>query len=200
MPSAEMPSRTNPTEHAQQSKTGEGADQSELSMHLSMLSSIGGGQEEENELAGSPIFTTPVLRHAESSFSQFGFLAGNADILDEIATSGIDTASLPANLDPRIYFNISAPSSAFICGSQGSGKSYTLSCLLENCLLKSSVSKLDNPLSGLVFHYDSFISDIRGTPCEAAHLSSNPNIKVRILCSPSNVQTIKLSTITIHSM
>ncbi|PVH72139.1 hypothetical protein DL98DRAFT_611852 [Cadophora sp. DSE1049] len=191
MPPAEMPSRAQTTESEQQSKNAERADRRELSVHLSMLASIGGAQEEQNELAGSPIFTTPVLRHSKSSFSQFGFLAGDADILDYIATSGTDTASLPANLDPRIYFNISAPSSAFICGSQGSGKSHTLSCLLENCLLKSSVSKLDNPLSGLVFHYDSFISDIQGTPCEAAHLSSNPNIKVRILCSPSNAQTIK---------
>ncbi|KAH7418481.1 hypothetical protein BKA64DRAFT_563940, partial [Cadophora sp. MPI-SDFR-AT-0126] len=126
-----------------------------------------------------------------SSFSQLGFLAGDADTLDYIATSGIDTTSLPAKLDPRIFFNISARSSAFICGSQGSGKSHTLSRLLENCLLKSSTSRLDNPLSGLVFHYDSFISDLQGTPCEVAHLSSNPNIKVRILCSPSNVQTFK---------
>ncbi|KAJ5050430.1 uncharacterized protein L3040_002313 [Drepanopeziza brunnea f. sp. 'multigermtubi'] len=94
--------------------------------------------------------------------------------------------------DPSVFFNISAPSSAFICGSQGSGKSHTLSVLLESCLLKlKDVNKLDNPLAALVFHYDSFISDLRGTPCEAAHLSSNPNIKVRVLCSPSNIQTIK---------
>ncbi|KAH7360826.1 hypothetical protein BKA65DRAFT_523720 [Rhexocercosporidium sp. MPI-PUGE-AT-0058] len=156
-----------------------------------MLRSASGNQEEQNELAGSPVFTMPVLQYSKLSFSQYGFLAGNVDMLDGITASGANTDSLPANLDPRIFFNISAPSSAFICGSQGSGKSHTLSCLLENCLLKSSVSNLDSPLSGLVFHYDSFISDHRGTPCEVAHLSSNPNIKVRVLCSPSNIQTIK---------
>lgn len=57
--------------------------------------------------------------------------------------------------------------------------------------MKSNVSKLENPLAGLVFHYDSFTSDLKGAPCEAAYLSSNPNIKVRVLCSPTNLQTIK---------
>jgi hypothetical protein len=105
----------------------------------------------------------------------------------------LTTAGPSRPVDPRLFFNISAPSSAFICGSQGSGKSHTLSCLLENCLMKSYVSKLDNPLAGLVFHYDSFTSDIKGTPCEAAHISSNSNVKVRVLVSPTNLQTMKVS-------
>ncbi|KAL5326655.1 hypothetical protein ACEPPN_004343 [Leptodophora sp. 'Broadleaf-Isolate-01'] len=190
-PSATISPPSTTTDSKSHSKMSDSADKRELAAHLSMLRSVSGHQEEQNELAGSPVFTMPVLQHAKSSFSQYGFLAGNADMLDRITATDADTDSLPANLDPRIFFNISTPSSAFICGSQGSGKSHTLSCLLENCLLKSSVSKLDNPLSGLVFHYDSFISDLRGTPCEAAHLSSNPKIKVRVLCSPSNVQTIE---------
>ncbi|KAL2074672.1 hypothetical protein VTL71DRAFT_8451 [Oculimacula yallundae] len=172
-------------------KMNESAEKRELLAHLEMLRSNSGHQEEQNELACSPIFTMPVLQHSKSSFSQYGFLAGNTGILDHISTVGGDISNLPTHLDPRIFFNISTPSSAFICGSQGSGKSHTLSCLLENCLLSSSVNKLDNPLSGLLFHYDSFTSDISGTPCEAAHLSSNPNIKVRVICSPSNIQTIK---------
>jgi len=50
--------------------------------------------------------------------------------------------------------------------------------------------------AGLLFHYDSFTSDVQGTPCEAAHLASNPNIKVRVLCSPTNLSTIKASPAT----
>ena len=38
---------------------------------------------------------------------------------------------------------------------------------------------------------DTFISDYAGSPCEAAFLSSNPNVKVRVLCAPTNVKTIK---------
>jgi hypothetical protein len=59
--------------------------------------------------------------------------------------------------------------------------------------MKSDASKRDNPLSGLAFHYDSFTSDVKGTPCEPAYLSSNPNVKVRILVSPTNLQTMKVS-------
>ncbi|KAJ7782167.1 hypothetical protein B0H14DRAFT_3893911 [Mycena olivaceomarginata] len=67
------------------------------------------------------------------------------------------------------------PSSAVICGVQGSGKSHTLPELL----------------SALVFHFD---TQDAGRPCEAAFLSS-PAVhlkhvalpQVTVLCSPSNV-------------
>ncbi|EHA25334.1 hypothetical protein ASPNIDRAFT_186153, partial [Aspergillus niger ATCC 1015] len=79
----------------------------------------------------------------------------------------------------------------FICGSQGSGKSHTLSCLLENCLIQSKAGRLPNPLTGLVFHCDTFFSDVTGSPCEAAFLSSHPDVKVRVLCSPTNIWSIR---------
>jgi hypothetical protein len=148
-----------------------------------------------HEVSGTPLFTKKVLDHSENLFSQYGFLAGMSNILDSNAAMGLSTARPSRPADPRLFFNISAPSSAFICGSQGSGKSHTLSCLLENCLMKSDVSKLDNPLAGLVFHFDSFTSDIKGTPSETAHISSNPNVKVRVLVSPTNLQTMKVSSL-----
>lgn len=89
------------------------------------------------------------------------------------------------------YYNVAAPSSIFICGSQGSGKSHTLSCLLENCLFESDANNLPRPLTGIVFHYDTFTSDDKGSPCEAAYLATNPNVKVRVLCAPTNIGTIK---------
>jgi hypothetical protein len=70
-----------------------------------------------------------------------------------------------------------------------------LSCLLENCMIPSIASKLPNPLTGIVFHYDTFISDDGGSPCEAAFLASNPKIQVRVLCSPTNFHTIKVSVL-----
>lgn len=90
-----------------------------------------------------------------------------------------------------LHYNVAAPSSVFICGSQGSGKSHSLSCLLENTLVQTSVNNLPRPLTGLMFHFDTFVSDTEGSPCEAAHLSSNPNLKVRVLCAPTNVGTMK---------
>ncbi|PBP16646.1 hypothetical protein BUE80_DR012539 [Diplocarpon rosae] len=184
----------------------------ELIAQLALLGSASRQREQQHELTSTPIFTKSVLEHAaptkKTSFSQYGLLAGDADLLGDIAGQDRDLSKLPLDQDPRVYFNISAPSSAFICGSQGSGKSHTLSCLLENCLLRSDaerINKLNSPLAGLVFHYDPFISDLKGTPCEAAHLSSNTNISVRVLCSPSNVQTMKrtyspLKNVTVEAL
>ncbi|KAI1203251.1 hypothetical protein F5X97DRAFT_283926 [Nemania serpens] len=116
----------------------------------------------------------------DQPFSQHGLLGSCAEISTDTSSS-----------DPRLFYNVSAPSSAFICGSQGSGKSHTLSCMLENCLIKTRVSNLPRPLTGLLFHYDTFVSDISTAPCEAAYLSSHPNVKVRVLCSPTNLQTMR---------
>lgn len=157
-----------------------------LAAQLTLLSTETKVQN-RHEIAGAPIFTSAVLRRFKDQFTQHGFLAGMSDVLDSAQDSTIFS-------DPRVFFNIAAPSSAFICGSQGSGKSHTLCCLLENCLMKSDVSTLYKPLAGLIFYYDSFTSDVRGTPCEAAYLASNTKIKVRILCSPTNLRTIKVNS------
>ncbi|KAE8143451.1 hypothetical protein BDV38DRAFT_267355 [Aspergillus pseudotamarii] len=108
--------------------------------------------------------------------------------IEDFTSSASGTTSYE---DPRLLFNVSHPSSIFICGSQGSGKSHTLSCLLETCLISSKVGRLPNPLTGLVFHYDTFISDTVGSPCEAAFLSSHSDVQVRVLCSPTNLQTMR---------
>ncbi|KFY83986.1 hypothetical protein V500_09690 [Pseudogymnoascus sp. VKM F-4518 (FW-2643)] len=169
-----------------------------LDYHLSLLR-LGPSQKGLQDVTTAPIFSMPVLEHAESkavaagdsspAFPQYGLLAGMTGAAEN--ESQHEETDRPPIRDPRIFFNVAAPSSTFICGSQGSGKSHTLSCLLENCLIPSNANKLPRPLTGLVFHYDLFISDEGGSPCEAAYLSSDPNIKVRVLCSPTNVKTIK---------
>jgi len=55
------------------------------------------------------------------------------------------------------------------------------------------------PLTGLVFHYDAFISDDGQSPCEAAFLSSDSSIKIRVLCSPTNIKTIEASSLCNNS-
>lgn len=139
-----------------------------------------------DEVKTAPIFTESARlqaeRHDLSSgggdqvYPQYGLLAGDAS----------DSES-----DELFYYNVAAPSSIFICGSQGSGKSHTLSCLLENSLFPSVANELPRPLTGIVFHYDTFINDNRGSPCEAAYLSTNPAVRVRVLCAPTNVATIR---------
>lgn len=167
-----------------------------LSQHMSLLRKPP-SQHALPEMTTTPIFVMPVLRYAETllspgqpeSFPQYGLLGGLTEVLKVQEESGEF-----GNPDPRIFFNVAPPSSTFICGSQGSGKSHTLSCLLENCLSRSKAGKLPNALTGLVFHYDTFISDYGGSPCEAAFLASDPQIKVRVLCSPTNISTIRVSS------
>ncbi|KAK5625704.1 hypothetical protein RRF57_001420 [Xylaria bambusicola] len=147
--------------------------------------------DELGEINTAPLFTAPILRHAQhlgastsaAAFSQYGLLAGDARSLQETSSD-----------DPRIFYNVATPASVFICGSQGSGKSHTLSCILENCLIQSDkLGSLPRPLTGIVFHYDDYASDSRVNPCEAAYLGSHPTISVRVLCSPTNIRAIKES-------
>jgi hypothetical protein len=91
------------------------------------------------------------------------------------------------NAEP-ILLNTNEPSSVFLCGSQGSGKSYTLSCMLENHLLRDpAVGVQHETIPGFVFHYDT-----NGAAClaEAASLCSR-GIKVRCLVSWNNYRAMK---------
>ena len=180
-------------------KTKEMEEEKAFEEHMGLLTRTEGKQELGDAIT-APIFTMPVLEHVrkrlanetENPFAQYGLLAGVARGFEE--TTDVEVGAM--NADPRIFFNIASPSSTFICGSQGSGKSHTLSCLLENSLFPSVANHLPHPLTGLVFHYDTFISDDGGSPCEAAFLSSNKGVKVRVLCAPTNIATIKVSQIT----
>ncbi|THW57525.1 hypothetical protein D6D19_10522 [Aureobasidium pullulans] len=102
-----------------------------------------------------------------------------------------DSCSSEGESDPMepepILLNTNTPWSMFICGSQGSGKSYTLSAIIENCLYTSpKIGKLPKPLAGVVFHNNTRSSyDV----CEAAHLVSL-GIKVNVLVSRSNYHAL----------
>ncbi|KAK3075451.1 hypothetical protein LTR53_001236 [Teratosphaeriaceae sp. CCFEE 6253] len=106
----------------------------------------------------------------DSLFPQYALLGKHVGGCDDIPVA-----------EP-ILLNTNAPQSAFICGSQGSGKSYTLSCMLENCLRPDhTLGKLIKPLTGVVFHYD---RNGASAVAEAASLCSM-GIKVRVLVSRS---------------
>lgn len=163
---------------------------STLSAHLKLLA-LDDGDEDAEELAATPIFTQAVLQYGssleEDPFTQYGLLGG---VIHDVCMA--DNNTKPAAKDARLYFNATAPSSVFICGSQGSGKSHTLGCLLENCLMQSEANVLPRPLTGIVFHFDPWVSASRGSPCEAAYLASAEEISVRVLCPPTNVKQIEV--------
>ena len=167
-----------------------------LVYHLNLLNSEVHDQQTE-EACLAPILSSRAVRRGGeaiereeySKISQIGLLAGISQTQD---LPGQTIENQNRKEDLRLLFNVSSPSSTFICGSQGSGKSHTLSCMLENCLIRPKVGRLSNPLTGVVFHYDVFISDTVGSPCEAAFLSSHPDVNVRVLCSPTNIRTIQV--------
>lgn len=119
---------------------------------------------------------------------------GNELIFPQYGLLGKDLSDDQTNNDGNpnlIYSNAAAPWSAFICGSQGSGKSHTLSCLLENSLLKESLvpGRLASPLSAVVMHYDKFTSFASTQLCEAAFLCSS--VPVRVMVSPTNALAMR---------
>lgn len=147
----------------------------------------GGMNVEETQTA--PLFCKEAAEVAERElpgcsfpYKQYGLLAGRTRSIggpsDEVGSQKVEE-------DPRIFLNVSAPWSAFICGSQGSGKSHSLACMLENCLVSHGhLGSLPHPLTAMVFHYDTQAS-MTGQVCEAVYLCS-PSVEVRVLVSPTS--------------
>ncbi|KAL8992992.1 MAG: hypothetical protein Q9188_007448 [Gyalolechia gomerana] len=141
----------------------------------------------------TPIFSGKVLEGSKvGTFNQYGLLC-KAVATRKSQHPPESTTPKPrcvCNYDPRIFLNVNAPWSTFICGSQGSGKSYTLSCILENCLIPSGLGQLPSPLAAIVFHYDTFTSYGSRQLCEAAYLCSS-GVPVKVLVSPTNFWRMK---------
>ena len=96
-------------------------------MNLCGSGTIGSKSSSESSAAeGASDSDAPADSERESLFPQYGLLGHR---IDNVADQN----------DPEpIFLNTNPPVSSFICGSQGSGKSYTLSCMLENCLLQTT--------------------------------------------------------------
>ncbi|KAK0864680.1 hypothetical protein LTR87_015695 [Friedmanniomyces endolithicus] len=124
-------------------------------------------------VGGFNMLPTPIL----SQYALLGFHVGKHDQI--------------SYYEPTML-NVHAPNSAFICGSQGSGKSHTLNCFLENCPLAGACTgKLRQPLAGLVFHYD---IDSSGTLAETASLclrGIKSNVE-KFLLPPSELKTERM--------
>lgn len=127
--------------------------------------------------------------HDQTESSHTGEGLGSIGSNDD--SSEIDCALNSSLEKDLVYANLTAPWSTFICGSQGSGKSHTLSCLLENALISPSrTGTLNHPMTALVFHYDKFVGYYGSQVCEAAYLCS-AGIPVRVLVSPSNLHAMQ---------
>lgn len=136
----------------------------------------------EQSIRQAPLLTASIVaEHYKDLVPQYGLL-GNLEETEELTI-------------PQLFLNTNVPFSAFICGVQGSGKSHTTSCILENAILASShLGHLESPVSTLVFSYGEWSSGGVGfNISEATFLgASHPEFpdhhvkKVTVLYSPSN--------------
>jgi hypothetical protein len=117
------------------------------------------------------------------------------DLLPQYGLLGRLKEDSDAYSSPQLFVNTNTPFSAFICGVQGSGKSHTTSCIIENAVLTSEhLGRLESPVSTLVFSYGDWSSGGAGfNISEAAFLgAAHPKFpnhkakKVTVLHSPSN--------------
>jgi hypothetical protein len=153
----------------------------ELAKYQALLTSSDDSSKDHEELRIAPLIWWNVKKHLEGSNK------GDAS-LKQYAVLGHDASSDLNEPHKPVLLNTNAPWSAFLCGSQGSGKSHTLSCMLENCILDDAqIGKNPHPLAGLVLHYDGSRSS---GVCEAAYLCSK--VKTTVLVSASNYGNLKL--------
>lgn len=157
----------------------------------------------DEQLRTTPLVSLTVKESSEAErktpmFPQYAFLGcrvpgpscrdGEDSTSSTSAMHGMFSSTNSAHEEPEpLLLNTNTPWAAFICGSQGSGKSYTLSAIIENCLYASpSIGKLPKPLAGVVFHNNTASAH---NICEAAQLVSL-GIKVNVLVSRSNYHAL----------
>ncbi|KAL2826275.1 hypothetical protein BDW59DRAFT_145336 [Aspergillus cavernicola] len=149
--------------------------------------------DEDNEVIGratssldhSVLVSAMLERNGYSMPSQFA-------LLGKLIPSSKPTNEIP---DQRAVLNTNVPFSAFICGLQGSGKSHTTSCIIENCSMPMpALGNLKKSLSTLVLHFNEYSSNVNSQPSEAAFLASvlpkyasqQQPLPLRVLVSPTN--------------
>lgn len=116
---------------------------------------------------------------------------------DEFTRLYLNTASdTSTDYDCIIQPYQNTPFSALVCGVQGSGKSHTVSVILENMFVTGcpALGQLVKPLAGLVLHVGE--TGACSTPCEAAYVgvSTVNNAKpppVVIYVAPSSLKRMQ---------
>ncbi|KAF9534163.1 hypothetical protein CPB83DRAFT_843792 [Crepidotus variabilis] len=160
--------------------------------------SDGSGNEDENpedliskhDLVTAPIMTREAYLRVKSDrrAAQYGVLGRVLGVHHKAHVESLD--------DQRLYLNTNSPFSAIVCGVQGSGKSHTVSTILESMLISdfSGIGSLSKPLAGLVLHYGE--GGASSLPNEAAWLANSISSHiigppVRVFVSRSSLQTMR---------
>lgn len=173
---------------------------------------VGGSSDPQTQaireaFRNTPLFSSAAHDFVESTAKPSAIVDRGTELSSQYALIGAlqraDRTSSKARLesdmqDRLVLGNLAVPWSALICGSQGSGKTHTLTCLLENALMShdpdaeagedrgASMGSLRDPLAAIVFHYDGVSNSTPSQLCEAAYLCSNGKTPVAVLVSASN--------------
>ncbi|KIM90985.1 hypothetical protein PILCRDRAFT_59166 [Piloderma croceum F 1598] len=148
------------------------------------------GQSRDHELRTAPLYTRDAYVAADlrDHGAQYGVLG------KVIQTYSKRSSEAPE--DSRLYVNTNAPFSAIVCGVQGSGKSHTVSVLLESMFIPRcpQIGYLEKPLCGLVLHFGEGGPSSR--PCEASWVGVPSFLgvdtpPVRVFVSRSSLNTMK---------
>nr|POF15428.1 hypothetical protein CFP56_71924 [Quercus suber] len=174
--------------------SGESSNEAEIYKRLSTLG-VSARTGEREGLRTTPLLSLAVKDHtvmqSDSRYSggDLNTKVEEPDLFNQYAVLGYHAGThKEISEDEPILMNVDAPNSTFICGSQGSGKSYTLSCMLENCLIADKrIGRVSLPVAGIAFHYD---HNSAGSVAEAAYLCSM-NIPVNVLVSRSNENALR---------
>ncbi|KAF8165199.1 hypothetical protein B0H34DRAFT_649079 [Crassisporium funariophilum] len=141
-----------------------------------------------------------VLTGRDGQGSQYGLIGKALTVQSKSRSEVLD--------DQRLYLNTNAPFSAIVCGFnlihtflclnlfQGSGKSHTVSTILENMLISNfpPIGSLTKALCGLVLHFGE--GGLHSLPNETAWLSRSLSSHVtgppvRVYVSRSSLQTMR---------
>lgn len=153
--------------------------------HVDLLNSF------KHQLVTAPLFSREAYELCETDQNrQYGVLGSILGI------GGQEDRSVPE--DRRLYLNTNAPFSAVVCGVQGSGKSHSVSVMLESMMIPDLdiIGSQKKALSGLVLHFGE--AGTTTQPCEAAYLGLSKiggftAPKVRVYVTPTSLS--KMTTI-----
>jgi hypothetical protein len=148
-------------------------------------------QQQIDSFINAPIFSSNVYEFIKSTLPPDHTMSGLMPQYGLVGVRQDPWGSDTPTEERLILANMNMPWSTFICGSQGAGKSHTLSCLLESALIMNNAAgKLSHPLAAMVVHYDNYSNYETTQICEAAYLCSS-GIPVTVLVSPSNIWAMK---------
>ncbi|KDQ64690.1 hypothetical protein JAAARDRAFT_187994 [Jaapia argillacea MUCL 33604] len=164
-------------------------DEQELVLLDKSCLELTGEEESLHGLRTAPLMTRAAFCkvQARTENTQYGVLG--------VVTAIQPKTDFKLSDNNRLYLNINTPFSAIVCGVQGSGKSHTVSVMLENMLIPDyrAIGVLQNPLCGLVLHFGE--GGPTSKPCEAAFVGMSdlplltPRIKVYV--SRSSLKTMR---------